>query len=796
MNSFDWLRGVNQLWLLAACLMLTPVVASAAAPLPETVQFNRDIRPILSNNCYTCHGPDEGTREADLRFDVEESVFSHDPAVIVRGMPTQSEIIARVLSTDVDVKMPPPESHKELTPREIELLKLWVKQGAKWEGHWSFIPPVRAKAPEVKDTEFVKNDIDRFILAQLATQKLPHSAPADKVTLARRLFFDLTGLPPTPQQVQTFVEDTSPDAVANLVKRLFASPHYGERMAMYWLDVVRYADSNGYHSDEARKSAPYRDYVIEAFQKNTPYDKFVTDQLAGDLAENPTVEQKIASGFNMLLQTTNEGGAQEKEYLAKYSADRVRNTASIFLGTTLGCAECHDHKFDPFTQRDFYSFAAFFADIKERGRGNPPSYPVATTAHKQELAEIDAAIETARQEAADAADPQKPELQKKLKGLEAQRKAVAAAMPKTLMTVTGKPRTIRLLPRGDWMNESGPEMQPGTPGFLPAMDVTGRRATRMDLAKWIVDRRNPLTARAMVNRLWKLFFGHGLAHPLDDLGAQGAWPTHPQLLDWLAVEFMESGWDIRHIVELMVTSGAYQQTSKPTAEMLAADPGNKWFARQSRFRLDAEMVRDNALAVSGLLVRKIGGRSVKPYQPAGYWRHMNFPRRTWQQDSGEDLYRRGLYTWWQRMFLHPSMLAFDAPSREECTVERPRSNTPQQALVLLNDPTYVEAARAFAVRIAKHPAGSDTDSSQSIRQRINWAMMQTLSREGQPAELQLLETIYQQHLKSYQADVDAAKKLTSTGAAPLPEKLDPAQHAAWTSVARVILNLHETITRY
>jgi len=776
-------------------LLLAPLVAAADEPLPQTVQFNRDIRPLLSNNCYTCHGPDENTREADLRLDLEAAVLEHDPAVVKRGEPDNSELVRRILSTDPDEQMPPPDSRKKLSPRQIDLLKLWVKQGAKWEGHWSFIPPVRAQPPAVKDSSFVKNDIDRFVLARLKQQKLPHSAPAEKTTLARRLYFDLTGLPPTPQQVAEFVNDTSPGAVARLVEKLFASPHYGERMAMYWLDVVRYADSNGYHSDEPRKSAPYRDYVIAAFQQNTPYNQFVTDQLAGDLAENPTVDQKIASGFNMLLQTTNEGGAQEKEYLAKYSADRVRNTASIFLGTTLGCAECHDHKFDPFTQRDFYSFAAFFADIKERGRGNPPSYPVSTAAHQRELAAIDAQLQAAR-EKAKTGDSDPAAIEKEIKGLESHRKAVAAAKPQTLMTVTTKPRTIRLLPRGDWLNESGAEMQPATPGFLPPLEVDGRRATRLDLAKWIVDRKNPLTARAMVNRLWKLFFGHGLANPLDDLGAQGTWPTHPQLLDWLAVEFMESGWDVRHIVQLMVTSGAYQQSSRPTPAMLAADPGNKWFARQSRYRLDAEMVRDNALAVSGLLITEVGGRSVKPYQPAGYWRHMNFPRRTWQQDKGEDLYRRGLYTWWQRMFLHPSLLAFDAPTREECTTERPRSNTPQQALVLLNDPTYVEAARAFAAKIAMQPAGSDMDSSHSIRQRIEWAMMQTLSRKAEPAELKLLEGVYQQHLKAYQADAAAAKKLTTTGAAPPATGVAPAEHAAWTSVARVILNLHETITRY
>jgi hypothetical protein len=618
-----------------------------------------------------------------------------------------------------------------------------------------------------------------------------------------------------------------------------ASPHFGERMAIYWLDVVRYADSNGYHSDEPRQIAPYRDYVIAAFNDNKPFDQFVVEQLAGDLLPDATLPQRVASGFNMLLQTTSEGGAQAKEYLAKYSADRVRNTGTIFLGATMGCCECHSHKFDPYTMKDFYSLAAIFSDIQEQGVGNPPAYPLITDADRKKIQKLDQQLKELRdtaqtetpelaaaQEAWEASDgakaeglPEKvaaalkipagersddqkrelaahyrsiaPALQSvrdQIAKLEQEKKQLEDSFPRTLMTVSGKPRTIRLLPRGNWMDESGPEMEPAVPEFLGRLDVTDRRVTRLDLANWIVDPNNPLTARTYVNRLWKLFFGRGLALPLDDLGAQGTPPTHPELLDWLATEFVESGWDVKHMVRLMVLSATYRQDSRCPQTLAAADPYNLYYARQSRFRLDAELVRDNALAISGLLAPEIGGRSVKPYQPDGYWQHLNFPTRTWQQDSGDNLYRRGLYTWWQRMFLQPSLLAFDAPSREECTVERPRSNTPQQALVLLNDPTYVEAARTFAARII-------AEGGVSLDDRLNWAYRHALSRDVRKQEMAELTKIYERHLTDYRGNVEDAKRLIAVGASATPGDLDPAELAAWTSVARVILNLHETITR-
>ncbi len=967
---------------MAAWLAGASVVTNQAAA--EDVDFSRDILPILSDKCFACHGPDADTREAELRLDDEDNVFAkRDEPTIVRGQPEMSSLVQRILSTGDD-QMPPKDVKKQLTAREKQLLQQWIAQGARWARHWAYVPPQKFDPPEVPTGNRVVNEIDRFILTRLQQEGLKASPEADEVTLVRRLHFDLLGLPPKPEDVDAYLASTDPQKYEKLVDKLLDSKHFGERLAIYWLDVVRYADSNGYHSDEPRQVAPYRDYVIDSFNENKPYDQFVIEQLAGDLLPEPTMQQQVASGFNMLLQTTSEGGAQAKEYLAKYMADRVRNTSQIFLGSTMGCCECHNHKYDPFTLRDFYSFGAFFADLQERAVGNPATYPVIDDETQAKLAQIDsrlaelrktaqtqtdeltaaqlaweddvaAKLDTAaefspwqmigpfkagsfdeahdkafgpengvdlkqriagqtwkpaeqfvdgqihnlsgdnsatylfrtvkvatetkvklslgsddsivvwlngekihenRVQRAVAADQDSVEaslkagenqlllkvsngaggygfyfsaqsigippeivtilrvprvernndqagrlaayhrsiaplllpVRQEIAQLEQQHKQTMDALPRTLMTKTASPREIRVLPRGNWLDDSGDVVQPAIPDFLGSIETTDRRANRLDLATWIVQRDNPLTARTFVNRLWKLYFGQGLATPLDDLGRQGTLPSHPKLLDWLACEFMNSDWNIKHTVRLLVTSATYRQSSVSSDELKHQDPYNRLYARQSRFRLDAELVRDNALAVSGLLVDTVGGRSVYPYQPAGYWRHMNFPVRKWPGDKGDALYRRGLYTWWQRMFLHPSMVAFDAPSREECTVERPRSNIPQQALVLLNDPTYVEAARAFAARIIR-------EGGNSPESRIGWAFRTALARKPTPEEAAVIERVMQKHLAEYRADEPGAEKVTHVGEAPAPADLNPAEHAAWTSVARIILNLHETITR-
>lgn len=1027
------LRSSKYLGVGLAVLTAFPCVAADSPPIPENISFNRHIRPILSDKCYACHGPDANKRKADLRLDQPPQAGAEQKA-FVAGNPEASELVKRILSTDPDKQMPPPEQEKQLTQAQKDLLTAWIAQGAVYEAHWSHIPPTIVPANMPGELGTVQNPIDAFILHKLKQEGVAPAAEADKVTLVRRLYWDILGIPPAPKVVQDFVASTDPGAYDALVDSLLASPHYGERMAMDWLDVVRYADSNGYHSDEFRSVSAYRDYVINAFNNNMPFDQFTREQLAGDLLPNPTREQKVASGYNRLNQITAEGGAQEKEYLAKYAADRVRTTSTTWLGTTMACAECHNHKFDPITTKEFYQFEAFFADVDEKGVygsggiWEPRMYlptpeqerqEAALTAdiqaHQTTLAMDTPALQEARkawesnlssQRAGSiqpwirpepvsitaqgetkflvtpdkrilASGPEKetdeytiqlpgqdgpisavmlevlddillggvsrgggnflltnftatwrgpgqtegkplnfisasadyeqqgfpvtnvldadvksgwsadshlkrgnhaivfrlaepvalqaggvleirlyfnssfaghqidsfrlgytadtvaartpwpilpqairstlvadrsartPEREQALTSyflattpaLDGPRNALAKtqadltnlhnAMATTLITqARPQPRTIRVLARGNWQDETGEVVEPGTPAAFPALGVTGRRANRLDLANWLVRRDNPLTARVTMNRLWKRFYGTGISKILDELGAQGEWPTHPELLDWLAVEFMDSGWDMKHMVRLMVTSEAYRRTSESSPEQRSHDPYNRLVAHQSRFRVEAELVRDGALAMSGLLSETIGGRSVFPYQPEGYYANCNTFGGVLAYDTEKDAnqYRRGLYSFWKRTFLHPSMLAFDAPSREECTAERPISNTPLQALVLLNDPTFVEAARAFAQRIMAE-GGDQSDD------RIALAFSYALSRAPRPEELALLRDLYQEHLMEYTNDPAAAEALMKTGNLPVPEGGNPVDLAAWTSVTRVILNLHETITR-
>jgi hypothetical protein len=1008
-----------------AVLVAAWAVPLGAAPAAPAVEFNRDIRPILANNCFACHGPDKNRRKAELHFDTARGGAFADRGgyrVLVAGKPDDSELYLRITDEDDSRRMPPKKFGKTLSKRQIDLVRRWIAQGAKWQGHWSLTPPKRPPLPAVRDRDWALNGIDYFIRLRQEDEGLSPSPEADKRTLLRRLSFDLTGLPPTPEEVGQFIADRSALAYEKAVDRLLASNHFGERLAMYWLDLVRYADTNGIHGDNHRDIALYRDWVIRAFNANMPFDRFTVAQLAGDLLPRATTPQRIASGYNRLLMTTREGGAQPKEYLAKYAADRVRNASAVWLGATMGCAECHDHKFDPYKTREFYRFAAFFADLKETAVGMQERTAVPTPEQEARLRKLDGELarlrqvlaapsarldaaqarweERARKEAA-AHKPQwltvKPEKvvskggatltvqgdlsvlstglnpandvytvtlrtgRKDLTGIrlealthpslanqslsrangnfvltrfevlangkpvklaaavadysqngfpvanlvnpksrtgwavdghsrrenrtavftfarpvaggpdtvltvrlkhqsiypqhnigrfrlaltsaakpsldgkgslpgavlealavepgkrtapqkealaayyrstapelaetraqiarvERQQEALRKQFPLTLVSVSVTPRVMRLLPRGNWLDDSGEVVTPGVPAALPPLKVKGRRATRLDLARWLVARDNPMTARVFVNRLWKLTFGQGLVKTLDDFGSQGAWPTHPELLDWLAVEFMDSGWDVKHMLRLMALSRTYRQSSAAGPRLRQHDPYNQWLARQARFRLDAEVVRDNALAVSGLLLKNVGGRSVKPYQPPLYWAHLNFPTREYQKDQGEGLYRRGLYTYWCRTFLHPSLLAFDAPTREECTVERPRSNTPQQALVLLNDPTYVEAARTLAERMLRR-------GGKGVGPRIQFAYRQVLCRKAGAEEVELLGALYQKHWKEYRADPKSARSLLRVGDRPVPTDLDAAELAAWTSVARVVLNLHETITR-
>ncbi|MCA9037399.1 MAG: DUF1553 domain-containing protein, partial [Planctomycetaceae bacterium] len=628
-----------------------------------------------------------------------------------------------------------------------------------------------------------------------------------------RVHFDLIGLPPASEVVTAFVEEPTQRAYNEVVDQLLASDAYGERMAMFWLDLVRYADTVGYHGDQDHNSSPYRDWVIDSFASNMPFDQFTREQLAGDLIADSDVDQKIASCYNRLLQTTHEGGLQPKEYLAIYAADRVRNLSAVWMGATVGCAQCHNHKFDPYTSKDFYSLAAFFADVDEEDHfrtgtnalptKRAPEMRVLTARERQSLAELQKQLSRLNQNGATTSDDksQSEEIRRikhAIEDLEASARSCMITVAKPV------PRTTRVFPRGNWMDESGEVVQPAVPAFLRSAAVSvdsgldkNRRLTRLDLANWLVDEDGIglLTARVMVNRLWAIGFGTGISPSLDDFGGQGFPPEHPELLDQLAIEFVRSGWNVRHLMKLIVTSRTYQQSSDLRTDLNLIDPQNKWLARQNSFRLPAEMIRDNALAVSGLLVKQVGGGSVRPYQPAGYYRHLNFPIRKYSHHADQRQWRRGVYMHWQRQFLHPMLRAFDAPSREECTAQRARSNTPLAALVLLNDPTFVEASRVFAARVLQTTAHEESDAA-----RISWTFRECVSRPPDAEELRLLELLLNRSRNEYLSNPERAAALMETGIAPKPEpsSTDSAitELAAWTTVCRAILNLDEVVTRY
>ena len=1024
--------------------------------LQGKVDFTNDVRPILSEYCFHCHGPDKSTREADLRLDLSKGAMKDlgGYSAIVPGKPEDSELVFRLHSDDKDELMPPPKTGKRLNDKQKKILEEWIKQGAEYKEHWSFLPISKPNVPANVSKSKSSHPIDRFLAQKIENEPFQFSQQTNKTTLLRRLYFDLVGMPPTPEEAKSFLQDESNQAYTKLIDRLLADQRFGERMAVHWLDLVRYSDTIGYHSDVFMEVSAYRDYVINAFNENMPYDQFVIENLAGDLLPEASKQQKIASGYNRLLQTTEEGGAQAAEYQAIYQADRVRNFGVVWLGATTGCAQCHDHKYDPFTIKDFYSLAAFFADIQEKpvGRRNPNLF-LPTPQQEKKLEEL----ELAKKETEKIRDENKGDLEKKINNLRLQlskksenlkydeptgnqiekferifvedtapsdaelhgewkptdqqvfsglksfvrtgvgnnqhffyksnnpypvkndedeffaytfldpqnppkqvmlqfndgnwehraywgeslipygrentvskvkigplpelgkwvrlsvrakeiglkpnakvngiaftqwdgtvywdkvgvlseldprqnpelslkkwittakndkslpgniqnlsKKAekdrkenenavlksyfinyVYAKAPKDiaslrdqfleldeelkkldsevksasdeitnyrktfrsmLVSQSGNKRMVRILPRGNWLDKSGEVVDPAIPEFMGKLDLENRKANRLDLAKWVISKDNPLPARAFTNRIWKIFFGYGLSRRLEDLGGQGEPPTHPKLLDHLAIQFREQGWNIKELIRTLVTSDAYKQSSVPSEKLAKADPLNRLYARQSRFRLDAEFVRDSALSISGLLINDIGGKSVKPYQPAGYWRHLNFPARKWQAGQGNDLYRRGLYTFHCRSFTHPAMLAFDAPSREECAAERPRSNIPQQALVLLNDPVFVEAARVFAEKILQSNHSNDEE-------KIAYAFDNALTRKPNPEEIKIMQSLLQNQRERYKADEKAAIELLKTGMKAYDDSIDISELAAWTSISRTLLNMYETTAR-
>lgn len=778
----------------AIAICLPPAIRAVA----EDIDFNREIRPLLSDACFACHGPDAAHREADLRLDVESSAKAF---AIVPGDADASELFARITSDDADLMMPPASSGKTLTPNQIELFKRWIDSGAPYEPYWAYQPPDPEPTP-MTDSPWPMDPVDAFLLDKQTLRKLAPSPDADRGTLIRRLTLDLTGLPPTPEEIEAFVSDQRPTAYRRLVDRLLASPAYGEQMAVHWLDLVRYADTVGYHGDQDHNISPYRDYVIDAMNDDLPLDQFTREQLAGDLLPEPTVDQQIATGYNRLLQTSHEGGVQPKEYLAIYAADRIRNLSAVWMGATVGCAQCHDHKYDPYTLKDFYSLVAFFADIDEQQHfkvgsnalptRRPPEISVLSRWQRHRLEAIDSRIaELNSLLSAENGEPQTA-ARDELQELSNERESISKLARMTMVTQATEPREIRVLPRGNWLDESGPVVEPAIPEFLGRLHTSGHRANRLDLANWLVDSEQGiggLTARVFVNRYWHLLFGRGLCPSLADFGGQGQPPAHPELLDRLAVDLLDSGWSAKWILRRLLLTRAYRQTSDTTDATLAADPYNEFFARQSRYRLPAETVRDTVLSISGMLAPRVGGPSIKPHQPAGYYRHLNFPKRVYVPDRGADQYRRGVYVHWQRQFLHPMLKAMDAPSREECVAQRPRSNTPLEALVMLNDPSMVDAAIAFACRMLHDPGLGDAD-------RIDLGFTLATGRPPDPFEqttlLQWLaeqRSYYQDNPEEAAALIDSADRYINTTVA------EPPSLAAWTGVARAILNLHETVSR-
>jgi Protein of unknown function (DUF1553)/Protein of unknown function (DUF1549)/Planctomycete cytochrome C len=765
------------------CCWISGSLQGAFAQAP--VDFRRDVLPILSENCFTCHGPDAKTRKADLRLDVKESALRTKDAVIVPGKSSESELFERVSSTDGDEVMPPPKSGKKLAPGQIDVLKKWIDQGASWKGHWAFEPIGRPAPPSVRNSSWTRNPIDRFVLAALEAKGLSPSPEADRTALFRRISLDLIGLPPE-VDLAGLSASARNLAYEEQVDRLLASPLYGERMAMEWLDGARFADTNGFQNDFARIMWPWRDWVIAAYNRNQPFDRFLIDQVAGDLVPRATLAQKIATGFNRNNRTVTEAGSIEEEWRIENAVDRVETTATVFLGLTMGCARCHDHKFDPISQTEFYRFLGFFNSVNEKGvytetRGNvPPLISLPTEHETKRIKELDAALAAAKKR------DEKKEVEKLAKEKDAVEKAIASVM---VMEDTGQPRSTFVLKRGRYdMPDTGRPAEPGVPASLPPLPK-GEKRNRLGLAGWLTLPENPLAARVAVNRIWQHHFGTGLVKTAENFGIQGEPPSHPELLDWLASELIRSGWDIKAMHKLIVTSATFRQRSSATPALLSRDPENRLLARGPRFRLPAEVVRDNALAIAGLLVKKIGGPSVKPYQPAGLWEELagGAGEAPYVQDKGPGLYRRSLYVYRKRTVPHPLMATFDAPSREVCQVKRPRTNTPLQALELLNDLTYVEAARHLAQLAIEKGGTCDSD-------RLKYAFRQALAREPSAGELELLLRGLKRYLDSYRGDLAAARELIRNGESAADSKIEPALLAAYTASAGVILNLDETIT--
>jgi mono/diheme cytochrome c family protein len=745
-------------------LALVPALA-APALAGEGPDFNREIRPILSEHCFACHGPDKKARKADLRLDTQDGSRRDLDGyhAIVPGMPEDSELIFRIETEDKEEVMPPPKHGDRLSAKQIALLKAWITSGAKYQQHWSFVAPKKAKLPVVSEPDWAQSPIDRFVLAKLDQNELEPSAPTDRLRLIRRLSLDLTGLPPTPEEADAFVRDQNPDAYQKVVARLLASEAYGEHWARMWLDLARYADTKGYERDKPRNIWRYRDWVIEAFNRDMPYDQFTVEQLAGDLLPGAGSDELLATAFHRNTMTNEEGGTDDEEFRVAAVKDRTDTTMQVWMGLTAGCAKCHTHKYDPISIEEYYRLYAFFNQTQDNDR-EEPFRPVPTREQQQKVAQL-------RVEIADSRQP---------KTKQAELAKLEASFPKVPVMLDlpdGKQRITRLQKRGNFL-DPGVEVSPATIALFGSFPKNAP-ANRLGLARWVMQAENPLTARVMVNRIWARIFGIGLVETEENFGSQGFQPSHPELLDWLAVDFREQGWSIKQLIRSLVLSNTYQQRSNLTPEMIAKDPRNRLLARGPRFRLSAEMVRDQALASSGLLTRRIGGPSVMPPQPAGVWRTV-YSGNQWRNATGPDRYRRGLYTYLKRTSPYPAMTTFDSGSGEICLVRRIRTNTPLQALVTLNDPAFLEAAGALAKQMSEHKGGLD--------QQVTRGFRLCLTRLPSARELSRLTALHQSLRADYESDPEAAKQLLAS--AGLKEG-----DAAMIGVANVLLNLDETLTK-
>lgn len=929
--------------LLLPAHLVTAADDAASAP---SVDFNREVRPILNRYCLRCHGPDEADREAGLRLDQRPAATAELPSgtrAIVAGDPASSELWMRLTTTDQAERMPPVETGQTLTEAERQTLRTWIEQGAPYAEFWSFVPPRRPPLPQVKSPAWPRSPIDHFILARLEQENWAPSPEADRHQLIRRLSLDLRGLPPTPAEVQEFIDDSHPFAYERLVDRLLADPAYGERWARVWLDMARYADSRGYGSDPLRTNMwRYRDWVIDAFNQNLPYDQFTVEQLAGDLLPEATLSQRIATAFHRNTMTNTEGGTDDEEFRVAAVKDRTETTLKVWMGLTMECANCHDHKYDPISQQDYYQFYAIFNQTADADRGDEsPTMPAPTellleriARHDQQAAELKTQIASLQEQVKAEASTvpiepvtgrylriEIPGTQKILSlaeveifhadqniarrgratqsstafdgpaelAIDGQTNGDYASAKSTTHTATENnpwweldltspqvvdriviwnrtdnghatrlsPVRITLLdgdrkPVWDAYTETPPNpkleltprplrplerelqqlrdrlaaldktrpQQPTLPvmqelpesnrrptflmvkgNFLSRGDAVEPRLptrffepteaispSRLGVARWLIDPANPLTARVAVNRLWAQLFGVGLVETEEDFGTQGEAPSHPELLDWLATEYVALGWDTKQLLRTMVNSATYRQSSRVTSEHRQRDPRNRLLARAPRYRLSAETVRDQAMALSGLLVRKLNGPSVYPYQPGGLWRASFNGERTWPTSQGEDRYRRGLYTFWRRTVPYPSMQTFDAPSRELCTARRITTNTPLQALVTLNDPVYVEASQALARRLIREGGATAED-------RVRFGLRLSLARPEESQRVAVLLRLYEDQLRHYQGQPDAARKLATEPLGALPADWNPAEAAAWTVVANVLLNLDGVLTR-